>query len=89
MNPDPRMAAKPATADIVILGAGVMGASIAFHLAQRKAGKIVVIDKGHVGQGGSGRSSALDSHALQLSARGAARTGEPANVPALARRGRC
>ena len=47
------------TADIVILGAGVMGASIAFHLAKRKAGKIVVIDKGHVGQGGSGRSSAL------------------------------
>jgi len=35
-----------------------MGASIAFHLAKRKAGKIVV-DKGHVGQGGSGRSSAL------------------------------
>ena len=54
-----RMVAKPATADIVILGAGVMGASIAFHLAKRKAGRIVVIDKGHVGQGGSGRSSAL------------------------------
>jgi glycine/D-amino acid oxidase-like deaminating enzyme len=36
-----------------------MGASIAFHLAQRKAGKIVVIDKDHVGRGGSGRSSAL------------------------------
>ncbi len=50
---------RPHTADIVILGAGVIGASIAFHLAKRKAGKIVVIDKGHVGQGGSGRSSAL------------------------------
>jgi glycine/D-amino acid oxidase-like deaminating enzyme len=36
-----------------------MGASIAFHLAKRKAGKIVVVDKGHVGQGGSERSSAL------------------------------
>jgi len=47
------------TADIVILGAGVMGTSIAFHLAQRKAGRIVVIDKDHVGRGGSGRSSAL------------------------------
>jgi sarcosine oxidase subunit beta len=47
------------TADVVILGAGVIGASIAFHLARRKAGRIVVIDKGHVGQGGSGRSSAL------------------------------
>ncbi len=49
----------PKTADIVVLGAGVMGASIAFHLAKRKAGQIVVIDKDHVGRGGSGRSSAL------------------------------
>jgi glycine/D-amino acid oxidase-like deaminating enzyme len=48
-----------ATADVVIVGAGVMGASIAFQLAKRKAGKIVVIDKEHVGRGGSGRSSAL------------------------------
>jgi sarcosine oxidase subunit beta len=47
------------TADFVILGAGVMGASIAFHLARRKAGRIVVIDKDHVGRGSSGRSSAL------------------------------
>jgi sarcosine oxidase, subunit beta len=47
------------TADIVILGAGVMGASIAFQLARRKAGNIVVIEKDHVGRGGSGRSSAL------------------------------
>ncbi len=47
------------TADFVILGAGVNGASIAFHLARRKAGRIVVIDKGLAGQGGSARSSAL------------------------------
>ncbi len=47
------------SADIVIVGAGVMGASIAFHLAQLKAGRILVIDKEHVGFGGSGRSSAL------------------------------
>src|SRR5580704_19510461 len=49
----------PKTADVVILGAGVMGTSIAFHLAKRNAGKIVVVDKDHVGRGGSGRSSAL------------------------------
>ena len=36
-----------------------MGTSIAFHLAKRKAGKIVILDKDHVGRGGSGRSSAL------------------------------
>jgi sarcosine oxidase, subunit beta len=47
------------TADIVILGAGVMGASIAFHLAKRGAGKVVVVDKDYAGRGGSGRSSAL------------------------------
>jgi sarcosine oxidase, subunit beta len=47
------------TADFIILGAGVMGASIAFHLARRKPGKIIIIDKDHVGRGGSGRSSAL------------------------------
>jgi sarcosine oxidase, subunit beta len=46
-------------ADFVIVGAGVMGTSIAYHLAKRKAGKIVVIDKDHVGRGASGRSSAL------------------------------
>lgn len=49
----------PRTAEIVIVGAGVMGASIAFHLARRQAGSIVVIDKDHVGRGASGRSSAL------------------------------
>jgi glycine/D-amino acid oxidase-like deaminating enzyme len=47
------------TSDIVIVGAGVMGASIAFQLAQRKAGRILIVDKDHVGHGGSGRSSAL------------------------------
>jgi len=53
------MSAFPKTADIVIIGAGVMGASLAFHLSKRKAGQIIVIDKDHVGRGGSGRSSAL------------------------------
>ena len=49
----------PQTADVVILGAGVMGCSIAFQLAKRNAGRIVVVDKDYVGHGGSGRSSAL------------------------------
>lgn len=49
----------PRAADVVILGAGVMGASIAFHLARRGAGRILVLDKGDVASGGSGRSSAL------------------------------
>ncbi len=49
----------PKTADFIVLGAGVMGASIAFHLSRRNAGRIVVLDKDHAGSGGSGRSSAL------------------------------
>lgn len=36
-----------------------MGTSIAFHLAKRKAGRVVILDKEYVGRGGSGRSSAL------------------------------
>jgi len=45
--------------DFVIVGAGVIGTSLAFHLAKRRAGRIVVIDKEHAAKGGSGRSSAL------------------------------
>jgi sarcosine oxidase, subunit beta len=47
------------TADFLIVGAGVIGTSIAFHLARRRAGRILVIDKQHVAKGGSGRSSGL------------------------------
>jgi sarcosine oxidase, subunit beta len=50
---------SPRTADVVIVGAGVMGASIAFQLVRRGAGRVVVLDKGDVAGGGSGRSSAL------------------------------
>lgn len=46
-------------ADYVVIGAGVMGTSIAYHLAQRRAGRVIVLDKDHVGRGASGRSSAL------------------------------
>jgi len=47
------------SADVIVLGAGVIGTSIAFHLAQRRAGRIVLLDKNVVAAGGSGRSSAL------------------------------
>jgi len=49
----------PNSADIIILGAGVMGASTAFQLAQRRPGRILLLEKDHAGQGASGRSSAL------------------------------
>jgi len=50
---------KTGTADFVVIGAGVIGASIAFHLARRKAGRVVVLDRGLAAQGSSSRSSAL------------------------------
>lgn len=53
------MSSNGNTADCVVIGAGVMGTSIAFHLAKRKAGRIILVDKDHVGRGASGRSSAL------------------------------
>ena len=53
------MTELPPTADYLVIGAGVMGASIAFHLARRRAGRVIVLDKGDVACGGSGRSSAL------------------------------
>jgi len=49
----------PETADFVVLGAGVMGTSIAFHLARRRAGRVLVLERSDVAHGGSGRSSAL------------------------------
>ena len=39
------------SADVVVVGAGVMGTSLAFELARRKAGRVVVLDKGAVEQG--------------------------------------
>jgi sarcosine oxidase subunit beta len=47
------------TADFIVMGTGVTGSSIAFHLAKRKPGRIVVVDKDLAAQGGSSRSSAL------------------------------
>lgn len=47
------------SADVVIIGAGVMGASVAHHLAVKRAGRIVVLERGGVAAGASGVSSGL------------------------------
>ena len=46
------------TADVIIIGAGVQGASLAFHLAQRGV-KSVVLEKKFIAAGATGRSSGL------------------------------
>jgi len=42
-------------ADVVIIGGGIIGLSIAYHLGQRKAGKIVLLEKGQLGEGSTSR----------------------------------
>src|SRR5499426_947324 len=53
------MSDLPRTADFVIIGGGVHGASLAFHLARKKAGRVVLIEKKFIASGPTGRSTAL------------------------------
>ncbi|MFQ5704651.1 MAG: NAD(P)/FAD-dependent oxidoreductase [Gemmatimonadales bacterium] len=46
------------TSDVVIIGAGIMGCSVAFHLAQSGM-KVTVLEKNTIGAGSTGRSSAI------------------------------
>ena len=47
------------TADVVVIGGGCNGASIAFHLAAGKAGRVVLLEKGALASGPTGRSTAI------------------------------
>jgi sarcosine oxidase subunit beta len=46
-------------ADVLVVGAGVIGAATAFHLTRLGAGSVTVLDRGSAGSGMSSRSSAL------------------------------
>jgi glycine/D-amino acid oxidase-like deaminating enzyme len=46
-------------ADVVVIGAGVMGTSIAYHLVRRRAGRVVLLEKQTVCSGTSAKSSAI------------------------------
>lgn len=43
------------TAEVVIIGGGVIGVSIAYHLAKKKAGRVVLLEKGQLGEGSTSR----------------------------------
>jgi sarcosine oxidase subunit beta len=45
--------------DILIVGGGVMGTSIAWHLARRRAGRVMLLEKAFLGAGSSGKSGAI------------------------------
>src|SRR3989442_15682091 len=47
------------TADVIVVGGGVNGASVAWALASRGVGRVVLCEKGALASGASGRSSAL------------------------------
>ena len=47
------------TCDIVIVGGGVMGVSIAHALARRRVGSVVLLEKSFLGAGSSGKSGAI------------------------------
>src|SRR5688572_16650913 len=46
----------PATAEIVIVGGGVVGLAIAYYLARRGLTDVVVIERGYLAEGASGRN---------------------------------
>jgi sarcosine oxidase subunit beta len=46
------------TADVIVIGAGVQGASLAFHLASRGA-RVTVVERSTIAAGATGRSSGL------------------------------
>ena len=45
--------------DFLIVGGGVIGTSIAYHLAQRRAGRVLLLEKSYLGAGSSGKSGAI------------------------------
>ena len=46
-----------ATADVVVVGAGIMGVSTAYHLARRRAGRVVVLERDDVCSGSTALAS--------------------------------
>ena len=47
------------TYDVIVIGAGVIGASVAFHLAQLGAKRVLVLDRTQIGAGTTSQSSGI------------------------------
>ena len=48
-----------ATSKVIVIGGGVIGLSTAYHLARKRFGRVVVFDKGPVGDGSSSRAAGI------------------------------
>jgi sarcosine oxidase subunit beta len=53
------------TADVVIIGGGIQGISLAYHLARRGVVDVLVVEMNTLGSGSSGRSAAIVGSAFQ------------------------
>jgi sarcosine oxidase subunit beta len=49
----------PRTADVVIVGGGIHGVSLAYHFARKGAGRVVLLEKQFLASGPTGRSTGL------------------------------
>jgi sarcosine oxidase subunit beta len=53
------MGTLPRTADVVIIGGGVHGASLAYHCARKQAGRVLLVERKFLASGPTGRSTAM------------------------------
>ena len=54
----------PAPAEVAILGAGIAGCALAYHLAERRVGSVVVVDPRTPGAGATGRAAGIVTEQL-------------------------